>query len=88
MMDSLILDSLSTPYTLTKITTHRPVKKATSSTNLPTNNNGSSSTMRTQFSSTNNIHKKIPTQGTCLLMIYHHFMHLLLRPSHTSMHVC
>lgn len=59
MMDSLILDSLSTPYTLTKITTHRPVKKATSSSNLPTNG---SSTMRTQFNSTNNIHKKIPTQ--------------------------
>lgn len=64
MMDSLILDSLSTPFALTKITTHRPVKKATSSSNLPANNGSSS--MRSSFSSSNNINKKIPTQGTCI----------------------
>ena len=64
MMDSLILDSLSTPFALTKITTHRPVKKATSSTNLPTANG--TSAIRNPFSSSTTINKKIPTQGICI----------------------
>lgn len=75
MMDSLILDSLSTPYAVTKITTHRPVKKATSSTNLPAHNGSSS--MRGTFNSNSNINKKIPTQGIHIYMSFHN----LDRPS-------
>jgi hypothetical protein len=69
MMDSLILDSLSTtPYAYTKITTHRPMKKATSTNHLPTNGMSSSTTAATR------INKKIPTQGNrkCPLPNHHH----------------
>jgi len=62
MMDSLILDSLqTTPYAYTKITTHRPVKKATSTNHLPTNGlvSSTSNQPRNGFHSS----KKIPTQG-------------------------
>lgn len=62
MMDSLILDSLSTqhtqPYAYTKITTHRPVKKATSTNNLSSN---MASNMPIRGSNKNL--KNIPTQG-------------------------
>ena len=71
MMDSLILDSLSTPYALTKITTHRPMKKATSTQNLPSNSN---TTLRAGFNGNSGL-KKIPTQGKndwwgCILIIF------------------
>lgn len=63
MMDSLILDSLSsTPYAYTKITTHRPMKKATSSNHLPTNGLNSSTSSTTARNTFHNS-KKIPTQG-------------------------
>lgn len=71
MMDSLILDSLSTtPYAFTKITTHRPVKKATSTTHLPSNGGNSSTAPR---NSTFLNQKKIPTQGrqASLIIIFH-----------------
>lgn len=65
MMDSLILDSLSTtPYAYTKITTHRPVKKATSTNHLPSNGLGTTSTTSTATRNTfHSSNKKIPTQG-------------------------
>lgn len=73
MMDSLILDSLSTtPFALTKITTHRPVKKATSTQNLPSNSNAS---IRGGFNGNNGI-KKIPTQGN-LMEINHFFFDIM-----------
>jgi len=94
MMDSLILDSLSTtPFAYTKITTHRPVKKATSTTNLPAHGPSAATaaaaaaTMtngRTSFHTNN---KKIPTQGECGAGIVYHncpiYRPLASRPSHT-----
>lgn len=70
-MDSLILDSLSTPFALTKITTHRPVKKATSTQNLPSNSNAA---LRGGFSGSTNQLKKIPTQGNCSLDFAYYLM--------------
>ena len=68
MMDSLILDSLSsTPFAFTKITTHRPVKKATSTNHLPSN--GSSSTSTGNRNATFLNQKKIPTQGRFIYQI-------------------
>jgi hypothetical protein len=64
MMDSLILDSLSTtPYAYTKITTHRPVKKATSTTHLPSSGMVTSSNAPTAARGSYHPNKKIPTQG-------------------------
>jgi hypothetical protein len=64
MMDSLILDSLSTtPFAFTKITTHRPVKKATSTNHLPTNGMSSSTSSNQARNTFLHSNKKIPTQG-------------------------
>jgi hypothetical protein len=64
MMDTLILDSFSTPYALTKIT-HRP--KVSSTNVLPNNSTAATAataTVRSTFSSNNGGgNKKIPTQG-------------------------
>lgn len=84
MMDSLILDSLqTTPYAYTKITTHRPIKKATSTNHLPTNGLGSSTS--TNVRSTFHSSKKIPTQGKLQLfesfiIISRHVLHILSAP--------
>lgn len=59
-MDSLILDSLSTPFALTKITTHRASKKIATCNNLAVHGSNAT-TVRNTFNNSNS--KKIPTQG-------------------------
>ena len=88
MMDSLIIDSLSTtPYAFTKITTHRPVRKATSTNHLPTNGM-SSSTSSTQARNTfHHNNKKIPTQGNAVV-INQNFVFVSCSLSFTYIRVC
>lgn len=78
MMDSLILDSFSTPFALTKIT-HRP--KVSNTTVLPTNSTSAATTatatVRNSFNS-NASSKKIPTQGNAEKNLV-----IMSHPSHT-----